>query len=165
MGIRRPVAEELTVPLQNVAPLEAVVEIDASPARVWALVSDVRNMARWSPQTARTFVRHPVRVGSRMLNLNRRGLLVWPTQAEVVRFEPEREVAWRVRENYTVWSYRLDPFGAGTRLTARREAPHGLSDLSVRLTQRAFGGVEAFAAELAEGMHRTLARIKADAER
>ncbi len=155
------------MPLTDVAPIEATVEIDAPPARVWSLVADLRNMARWSPQCMRTFVRGggPVELGSLMVNLNRRGLLVWPTQSKVVRFVPEREIAFRIRENHTVWSYSLEPTAAGgTLLVSRREAPHGLSDLSVRLTDAALGGVGAFTDELRQGMRQTLDRIKADAE-
>ena len=101
-----------------------------------------------------------------MINLNRRGLLVWPTQSEVVRFAPEKEIAFRVKENFTVWSYELEDLGDGrTRLTSRREAPQGISDLSVGLTKVAFGGVEGFTTELEQGMNQTLTRIKADAER
>ena len=154
------------MPLLNVAPLEATIEIAAPPAKVWALVSDLRNMSRWSPQCAKTFVLGgETRVGARMINVNRRGFLVWPTQATVVRFSPEREVAFRVKENFTVWSYELEPTETGTRLTSRREAPHGISDLSVGLTKVAFGGVESFAEELVAGMNETLRKIKADAER
>jgi uncharacterized protein YndB with AHSA1/START domain len=156
------------VPLTDVAPLEATVEIDAPPAEVWSLVSDLRNMPRWSPQCAKTFVRGggPVQLGSRMVNVNRRGLLVWPTQSKVVRFEPEQEIAFRVKENWTIWSYALEPTDAGgTRVTARREAPKGVSDLSVKLTEAVLGGVETFTDELREGMQQTLRKIKADAER
>ena len=100
-----------------------------------------------------------------MVNVNRRGLLVWPTQSKVVRFVPEREIAFRVKENWTVWSYTLEPTeDGGTRVTARREAPTGISDVSVKLTTTVLGGVEAFTDELREGMQQTLARIKADAE-
>ena len=100
-----------------------------------------------------------------MVNINRRGLLVWPTQAKVVRFVPEQEIAFRVKENCTVWSYTLEPTATGgTVVTARREAPHGISDVSVRLTKAVLGGVEAFTDELQQGMRQTLARIKADAE-
>ena len=152
------------MPLLNVAPIEATVDIAAPPEKVWALVSDLRNMARWSPQVMKTFVKAPVAEGSTMLNINRRKLLVWPTQSKVVRFVPEQEIAFRVKENYTVWSYRLEGAGAGTRLTARRDAPQGISDVSVGLTKRAFGGVDVFTAELQEGLQETLRRIKADAE-
>ena len=152
------------MPLLNVAPIEATVEIDAPPAKVWALVSDLRNMARWSPQVVKTFVKAPVAEGSTMFNINRRKLLVWPTQAKVVRFAPEREIAFRVKENFTVWSYQLEAVASGTRVTARREAPHGISDLSVGLTRRVLGGVDVFTTELQEGLRETLQKIKADAE-
>ena len=100
-----------------------------------------------------------------MVNVNRRKLLVWPTRAKVVRFVPEREIAFRIKENFTVWSYQLEAGDAGTRVTARREAPQGISDLSVGLTKRALGGVDVFTAELQEGLRETLEKIKADAER
>jgi uncharacterized protein YndB with AHSA1/START domain len=154
------------VPLQNVEPIESTIEIDAPPAKVWSLVSDLRNMSRWSPQCLRTFVRGDIAVGSKAVNINRRGLLMWPTQSKVVRLTPEQEIAFRVKENYTVWSYHLEDLGGGrTRLTNRREAPQGISDVSVRLTKVAFGGVPQFTTELRDGMRQTLTRIKADAER
>lgn len=155
------------MPLQDVAPIVATTEIAAPPARVWTLVADLRNMSRWSPQCLKTFVKGggEVRLGSQMINVNRRKLLVWPTQSKVVRFTPEREIAFRVKENYTVWSYELEPTATGTRLTAKREAPQGISDLSVRLTRTALGGVDQFTTELQQGLAQTLAKIKADAER
>jgi uncharacterized protein YndB with AHSA1/START domain len=152
------------MPLLDVAPIEATTEIAAPPAEVWDLVSDLRNMARWSPQVVKTFVKAPVAEGSTMFNINRRKFLFWPTQAKVVRFVPEQEIAFRVKENFTVWSYRLEATGTGTRLTARREAPQGISDLSVGLTKRALGGVDTFTTELQQGMRETLEKIKADAE-
>lgn len=155
------------MPLTDVAPLEASIEIAAPPAEVWALVSDLRNMPRWSPQVRKTFVRGgAMQVGAKLFNINRRGLLVWPTQAIVTDYEAERRVAFKVRENWTVWSFTLEPTeDGGTRLVERREAPKGISDLSVTLTKRAFGGVEPFTEELEQGMLQTLRRIKRDAER
>ena len=147
--------------------LEETVEIDATPAQVWAAISDVRRMARWSPQVMRTFVRGggAVRLDTRTVNLNRRGLLVWPTQAKVVRVEPHREFALRIRENLTIWSFTLEPTDAGgTRITQRRETPQGISSVSLRLTDAVLGGQKSFTAELREGMRQTLDRIKADAE-
>ncbi|ROR92904.1 SRPBCC family protein [Nocardioides aurantiacus] len=155
------------MPLTDVAPLEASTEIDAPPAQVWALVSDLRHMPRWSPQCAKTFLRGgEMKVGAKMVNVNRRGLLVWPTQGQVVDLVPEKRVAFRIKENWTVWSFDLEPTAAGgTRLTQRRDAPKGISDLSVKLTDRVLGGVDDFTAELQRGMAQTLAKIKADAER
>lgn len=147
------------------AQLEESIEIDAPPAQVWALVTDLPRMASWSPQVVKTFVKGPVQEGTRFRNVNRRGLLVWPTAAKVVRFVPHTEFAFRVKDNFTIWSFTLEPTGTGTRVIQRREVPNGISDISVKLTKIAFGGQEKFAAELAEGMRETLAKLKADAER
>ena len=155
------------MPLTDVAPIEVSTEIAAPPAAVWALVSDLRHMPRWSPQCAKTFLRGgQMRVGAKTVNINRRGLLVWPTQGQVVDLVPEKRVAFRIKENWTIWSFDLEPTASGgTRLTQRREAPKGISDLSVKLTNGVLGGVEDFTVELEQGMQQTLQRIKADAER
>ena len=76
--------------------LEESIEIAASPAQVWALVTDLPRMARWSPQVVKTFVKGPVQLGTTFRNVNRRGLLVWPTSAKVVRFTPHSDFAFRV---------------------------------------------------------------------
>lgn len=142
------------------------IEIAAPPATVWALVSDLTKMPQWSPQVVRTKVLpSPARLGSRMINLNKQGLKRWPTTGKIVRFEEEREIAFRITENHTVWSFALEPTATGgTRLTHRRETPEGISKLSVVLTKAMLGGQEPFVAELRSGMSRTLAGIKAAAE-
>jgi uncharacterized protein YndB with AHSA1/START domain len=155
------------MPLTDVAPIEASIDIAAPPARVWGLLSDLRNMPRWSPQCRKTFVRGgPIGQGSKLVNINRRGLLVWPTQSMVTEFVPEQKLAFRIKENWTVWSFTLEPTtDGGTRVVQRREAPKGISDVSVRLTKTVLGGLDEFTTELQQGMNQTLARIKADAER
>ena len=155
------------MPLTDVAPIEASIEIAAPPAQVWELVSDLSNMSRWSPQVFKTFVRGgETRQGAKMININRKGLLVWPTQAMVTTFEPGQKIAFRIRENWTIWSFTLGPTAdGGTRIVQRREAPKGISDVSVRLTKAVLGGVDDFTADLVKGMNQTLSRIKADAER
>jgi hypothetical protein len=153
------------MPLTDVAPIEATIEIDATPAAVWAVVSDLRNMARWSPQTAKSILRGENGAGASFLNINRKGLLVWPTRSKVIRFEPEQEIAWRVKDNFTVWSLRLEPTPTGTRLTSSRVAPDGISDVSVGLTKAVFGGVPKFTATLQQDMGTTLAKIKDEIER
>ncbi|MCW2806847.1 MAG: hypothetical protein JWQ93_802 [Marmoricola sp.] len=155
------------MPLTDVAPIEASIDIAAPPARVWGLLSDLRNMPRWSPQCRKTFVRGgPIRQGSKLVNINRRGLLVWPTQSMVTEFVPEQKIAFRIKENWTIWSFTLEPTtDGGTRVVQRREAPKGISDVSVRLTKTVLGGLDEFTTELQQGMNQTLARIKADAER
>lgn len=146
--------------------LEETIEVDAPPAKVWSLVSDLPRMAKWSPQVVKTFQRGgPVQLGTRTININRRGPLFWPTQAKVVRFEPHREIALRIKDNFTIWSFTLDPTDdGGTRITQRREAPDGISSISLKLTDLALGGQDTFVPELRDGMRQTLARIKAEAE-
>lgn len=146
--------------------LEVSVDILAAPAQVWSLVTDVKRMAKWSPQVVRTTVKGGVvEKGARFKNLNRQGLIFWPTKAKVVRFEPHRDFAFRVAENKTIWSFELveNPAG-GTHLIQRRELPDGISPVSVNLTKVALGGVDEFTARLKRGMAETLSRIKADAE-
>ena len=150
-----------------VAPLlEESIDIDAPPVRVWSLVSDLGRMSKWSPQVVKTVVRgRPLQLGTTMVNVNRRGPLVWPTRAKVVRFEPHREIAFRIKDNRTIWSFSLADNGAGgTTLTQRREAPDGISSILRKLTDTLLGGVAEFQVELGTGMRETLVKIKADAE-
>ena len=146
--------------------LEASTHVAVPPAQVWALVTDVPRMASWSPQVVRTSVRGGVvRQGARFHNLNRQGPLLWPTAGRVVRFDPYRDFAFRIRENRVVWSFELvDDGDGGTTLTQRREVPEGISALSLVMTRVALGGVEPFNRRLERGMQQTLARVKAEAE-
>jgi uncharacterized protein YndB with AHSA1/START domain len=151
--------------------LEDTIEIDAPTDRVWALVTDIPAMAKWSPQVVRSTVKGGVvKLGATFSNLNKQGLKRWPTGGKVVRFQPPTDTtpgdfAFRIRENRTVWSFELEPTATGgTRLTERRETPHGVSGLSLVLTKLALGGQEPFTEELRRGIRQTLERIKAEAE-
>jgi uncharacterized protein YndB with AHSA1/START domain len=146
--------------------LTAEIDINAAPAAVWALISDLSNMSRWSPQVVRTkVIPSPTRLGSRMINLNKQGWKRWPTNGKVVRFEEEKEIGFRITENRTIWSFTLEPTATGgTHVTHKREAPDGISMLSTVLTKAALGGQEPFVAELRKGMAQTLSRIKAEVE-
>ncbi len=148
------------------AELEASIDVAAPPAAVWAMVSDIERMASWSPQVVRTKIKGgAVQQGTRFANLNRQGLLLWPTNGKVVRFDPHRAFAFRIAENRTIWSFELEPIpGGGTRITQRRELPDGISNLSLRMTKVALGGVPKFTDRLRAGMQQTLERIKAEAE-
>lgn len=145
--------------------IEESIEVAAPAGKVWALVSDLARMADRSPQVLKTWVRgRPVAVGTTALNLNRHGLLVWPTRSVVVRCEEPRELAFRIKENRAVWSFALEPAGAGTRIVHRREAPDGIRPASVGLAKMFLGGVPKFQDSLREGMRQTLRQIKTEAE-
>ena len=115
-------------------------------------------------------------------------------KADFVEFDPNGTVGFPGSLNSTAWGVRtdagyrfgsfqrgfffeplatiafnwvdIDDFAAGgTKVTQRRETPKGISSLSLRLTKVALGGVPKFTGELQEGMHETLTKIKAAAER
>ncbi|MFD4292180.1 SRPBCC family protein [Rhodococcus sp. NPDC058505] len=145
--------------------LEATIEIDAAPDAVWRVISDLERMGRWSPQCKVMKVfGGPVRTGTRTVNVNKKGLLVWPTSSKVIRFDPNTAIAWRVAENRTIWSYELTPTERGTRVTERREAPTGTSKVSAFLVDKFMGGTADFEVEMVSGMNTTLARIKSEVE-
>lgn len=149
-----------------VAPLiEEFIEINASADQVWSVVSDLKRMGEWSPQCKKMIIRgEPIGLGTRTININRRGPLVWPTTAKIIRFAPEKELGWRVAENNTVWSYTLEPTDGGVKLIERREAPNGTSKISAFLVDKVFGGNDSFEKELGQGMVETLGKIKRAAE-
>ncbi|WP_375002338.1 SRPBCC family protein [Aeromicrobium sp. CTD01-1L150] len=145
--------------------IEASIDIDAPPAEVWRVVSDLRRMGEWSPQCKKMFIRGgEVKQGTRTININRQGWKVWPTRSYVKVFEPERQLALKIAENGTLWTYELQAAGSGTRLTEHRTAPNGVSSLSNTLTKHVLGGTDEFEQELQAGIEQTLQRIKSAVE-
>ena len=86
---------------------------------------------------------------------------MWPTRAVVTRYEPNRALAFKVKENGAVWSFDLEPAEGGTRVVHRRELPAGVTRMSVLLQDKVLGGVEPFEASLERGMALTLQRLAA----
>ena len=144
--------------------LQAEIEIAAPPATVWELVSDLTMMPKWSPQCRRMLAFGPLRAGTKTVNVNRRGLMFWPTTSQITEFIPGEKLAFRVNENNTVWSYELEPSATGTRLVESRHAENGVKPISTALVNAVMGGVPSFERELVQGMNDSLARIKAAAE-
>ena len=147
--------------------LEASIDVEATPEQVWKVVSDLKRMGEWSPQCKKMKAfGGDVRKGTTTLNINRKGMLVWPTTAKVVEFQPNKAIAFRIVENKTIWSYTLTPSatGTGTTVVEKREAPTGTSAVSGFLVKNVLGGTEQFDVELLEGMNKTLQRIKSESE-
>ncbi|MBB2890618.1 SRPBCC family protein [Flexivirga oryzae] len=143
--------------------LEVSIEIGAPPAEVWRVVSDLSRMPEWSPQTRKTIIRGgPARQGSLMVNVNRKGVRVWATRSKVVAFEPDKRVAWKIKENHAIWSFDLEPIGDGTRtkLIERRDVSGDTTKVSKFLVEKFMGGEEDFEQELTTGMRQTLQRIR-----
>jgi len=145
--------------------LQAEVDINAPVTTVWELVSDLKKMPQWSPQCRWMKPIGQLRQGARTVNLNRRGLMFWPTTCRITELVPEKKLAFKVNENNTVWTYELEPTEAGTRLVETRHAENGTTAVSNFLVQNMMGGVPSFEQELIDGMNASLSRIKAAAER
>ena len=144
--------------------LQAEIEIAAPVAQVWGLISDVRRMPEWSPQCRWMRTLGPLRPGTRTINVNRSGYKFWPTSCTITEVVPEQRLAFRVPLNGTVWSYDLEPTATGTRVVESRHAENGVSALSSLNTRLFMGGIAKFERELVDGMHTSLAKIKAVAE-
>lgn len=155
---------------QDGGTLRASTVIWAPAEVVYDLVADVRRMGDWSPETVRAEwldgATGPV-VGARFRGTNRRGVARWSTTCEVIAADRGREFAFAVggaAKPATVWRYRLEPGDGGTNV---EESCHQVQRLSraARLVTRLFTGVRDRDADLVAGMTRTLAALKAAAER
>ena len=145
-------------------PLTASIDVAASPATVWSVVSDVRRTGEWSPECARVLPLGPVRVGALLVGLNHRGRVRWATLSRVITYVPEQEIGWRVLTNRSEWRYQLRPGPAGTSISQTRRTPRGEGRFALWFTRAFLGGQERHDAELEAGMHDGLGRIKAIAE-
>jgi uncharacterized protein YndB with AHSA1/START domain len=148
---------------------QASVHIDASPEQVYALVADVTRMGEWSPETYRCRwldgADGPA-VGARFKGYNRRGRARWSNTLKVLAADPGREFAFRrdvLHCGVCDWRYRMQPEGAGTRLTESYE----VVEPDWAITNWFNGlvlGVEDRDADLQQGLRTTLERIKQAAE-
>jgi uncharacterized protein YndB with AHSA1/START domain len=143
------------------------VHVDAPPEAVWALVSDVTAIGRFSPETFEAQwldgATGPA-PGARFkghVKRNGRGPVYWTT-CEVVACEPGREFGFAVLTGgraLNTWRYRLEPAGGGTDVTESFE----LADTpALRLYWRLLGWARGRTNR--EGMRATLERIKAEVE-
>ncbi|MEV6277441.1 SRPBCC family protein [Nocardia sp. NPDC051832] len=144
--------------------LEASIDIAASPEQVWQVVSDLKRIPEFSPQTVRTIPVGKIKTGTFAINLNRDGKLFWPTTSRVVRFEPNSAIAFKVLENRAIWSFTLEPTATGTRLIQRRDSPNGTTLFSRKSIELGMGGYERFDGVLVRGMNETLQGIKTAVE-
>lgn len=147
------------------ADLSASTRVEAPAARVWEVVGDVRRMPDFSPELRKVFtLGRRTGPGSRFVGINRRGPVAWPTTSKVVRWEPERAIAWKVLESGATWLYELEPAdgGSATTLTARRILPK--FSAGTTLLGPVIGGAAGHDRELGEGLTTTLQRMKQQIE-
>ncbi|MFE7132800.1 SRPBCC family protein [Streptomyces sp. NPDC057638] len=148
--------------------------IHATPATVYAQVSDPRLMGHWSPENLGATVRGEIRdayVGMVFHGHNRRGPLRWTTRCTVLAADPGERFAFRVhaigrrrpvlRGRIATWEYRFDAVDGGTRVTEtwrddRRGWPDALANAFDRLATRG----HTFADFQRANIRRTLSNLK-----
>ncbi|WP_232663879.1 SRPBCC family protein [Pseudonocardia sp. TRM90224] len=145
---------------------EVTVTVAADPERVWALVSDITRMGEWSPEnTGGKWIGGATgpAVGARFVGSNVHGLVRWRTHCRVVECERPRSFTFSVAESCMLWGWRLEPDGDGTRLTQWRERTK-----QPNLLVKAFVGTGVLGRDrdrlMVDGMHLTVAAVKAQAE-
>lgn len=142
-------------------------DIAASPDAVWALVSDLPAMGRFSPEntggTWRGGATGPT-LGARFTGANKRGVRRWRTSVVVSQCEPGRAFAFDVSWlglKVARWSYDVEPAPAGCRLTESWEDRRGRLVKTGGTVHTGVSDREAFASSSIE---HTLAAVKQAAE-
>ena len=153
--------------------VDAEVFIEASPSRVWDLVTDIVRMGQWSPEYQGgewlDGALRPV-VGSRFRGRNSRRDREWETVSTVIEAEAGRSFAWAVGDPgnaAATWRFDLATEGTGTLLRQNVQLGPGPSGLAARIEElpdREEEIVAARTAELRRNMQSTLDGIKSAAE-
>lgn len=148
--------------------IEASIHIDAPPAVVWDLVTDLPRMGEWSPQARGgrwLGGADGAAVGAKFLGYNRKGWRWWVTTCRVLEIEPNRRFVFRNDQNWARWVFLLESDGnGGTNLVQRRELPEGRPGMALAVAAVLFGGSARFDSSVHSGMVRTLEQLKVTAE-
>lgn len=146
--------------------MERRVDVAAPAQAVWALVTDLPGMGRFSPEnTGGTWTKGDgPTVGAVFRGRNTHGRRRWSTRVEVTRCDPPSAFAFRVSslgQPVADWAYRLDETAAGCTVTEVWEDRRG-----VMLTRLGaiVSGVQDRRAYTAKSMEETLQAVKAAAE-
>ncbi|MFJ6795108.1 SRPBCC family protein [Streptomyces sp. NPDC091268] len=158
--------------------LEERIVVDAAPADVHRLVSDLRTMGRWSPECRGVWMpRPPARTGTRFVGFNRRGPFLWFTTGRISTLREPQAPDWTGEFGFDVgifglpiarWGYRFEPEGDGTRVTETwQDLRTGRGARIADLLGAVFAGTrpEHRVEVNRAGMRTTLARLAADCGR
>lgn len=148
--------------------------IDASPGRVWELVSDISLMPAMSEELQSVAWLDRVTkacVGARFVGRNRHEAVgEWETTSHVIECEAQRVFAWAVGnpdQPAAIWRFQLTAQDGGTALCQWMQLGPGRSGLSPaidRMPEQEEKIVFARLRELERGMTATLRHIKKLAE-
>ena len=148
--------------------VEVSTHIDASPEKVYALISDLPSMGKWSPECVRCDWLGGATApapGVKFKGRNRIGWRRWSTTGTVVAAEPGKELAWDVSYGPMAvarWRYEIERDNGGSRVTEVFEDKRQFGIM--KFLGIIASGVGDRDAHNKAGMEQTLARIKAEAE-
>jgi len=144
-------------------------QVDAPPEEVWALVSDVTNVGRFSSETfeaewtdGATGPAPGARFRGHVRRTGKPWLVYWTT-CTVTACEPGREFTFVVgtpERWFNRWSYRFEPDGDGATIVTES---YELRDVAVSRWYWKLAGARRGRVN-ADGMRAILARVKATAE-
>lgn len=142
--------------------------IDASPAEVYDLVSDVTRTGDWSPICQACWWEdgeQPGAVGAWFGGRNQTPDRTWETRSQVDAADPGREFAWKVGGKYSRWGYTLEQVDGGTRVTESWQfLPDGLDFFAEKYGDEAPAQIQNRIEAAHTGIPATLAAIKRIAE-
>ena len=148
--------------------IEITRDIAASPAEVYAAISDVTRMGEWSEE-CHTCEWHDgfsgPEVGAGFDGHNRNGDKEWTSQGKVIEAEPGRAFAFECSMfdfHYSTWGYRIEPTETGCRVTEWNEDLRPASALEF---SKEMSGVDDRAGRNRQTMSGTLERLAAALER
>jgi uncharacterized protein YndB with AHSA1/START domain len=120
--------------------VEASTWIDADPARVWSLVSDIKLMPTLSNELQTVEWADGADgpgLGARFVGHNEHQAFgQWSTTSQIVAYDEPREFAWAVGppgEAAATWRFRLTPRDGGTALSYWMQMGPGRSGLSAAI--------------------------------
>jgi len=140
--------------------------VNASPERVWAMVSDVTRYGGWSPENQGGHWVNGAQgadVGAKFIGVNQHGLLRWKTHCTVIECQDNSRFAFAVAESRTQWGFYLEAKAGGTRLTEWRERV-GVMPLPFRLLENSGLLGKPRDIWVVDGMRQTLEAIKRSVE-
>jgi len=118
---------------------EEDVWIDAEPASVWRLISDIELMTTLSDELYAVEWIAPATgpgPGAAFRGFNRAGTTTWSTVSYIVTYEPDHCFAWAVNSLTcpgAIWRFTLLPDNGGTRLTQWVQIGPGVSGVSAAI--------------------------------
>lgn len=153
-----------TVRTTAAQPIHVVVEavIDAPPATVFALITDITRMGEWSPETvSAVWVDGATEAveGARFKGRNRLGRLRWATKPIITHVDPDRAFEFTVPgKSGATWRYDLRAMGGGATAVTESVRQQQPQPALIRFLQRR-AGITDRSANLRDGMTTTLQRL------